>query len=169
MSDLPVRHFQPTLGLVFWTWVVFIALFFVLKKFVFPPLVQMTVEREAAIKKQLDDAEKMRAEAAAMLEEQRQLLASARGEAKAIVTEAREAGERERVAAIEKTRLEQDDLLERARREIAAERARAIAEVRRDAVDIAIMAAGKVVGGRLDGAADRKIVEDYISSIGGAK
>ena len=157
MNDLPAP-FQPTLGLFIWTWVVFILLFLVLRRYVFPPLLQMTVEREAAIKQQMADAERLRAESAAALEEQRQLLASARGEALAIVAEAREAAERERATAVEKTRQEQEHLLHRARREIDAERERAIANIRREAVDLAISAAGKVVSQRLDTAADRKIV-----------
>jgi F-type H+-transporting ATPase subunit b len=165
MNDLPAP-FQPTLGLFIWTIVVFVLLLIVLSKYVFPTLVQMTVEREAAIKQQMADAERLHAESAAALEEQRQLLASARGEALAIVAEAREAAERERAAAVEKTRQEQEHLLQRARREIDAERERAIANIRREAVDLAISAAGKVVSQRLDTAADRKIVEDYIESIG---
>ena len=164
MNNLPAP-FQPTFGLAMWTIIVFILLLVVLSKFIFPPLVEMTVAREAAIKQQMADAEKMRAESAAALEEQRQLLASARGEASAIIAEAREAAERERAAGVEKTRQEQEDLLSRARREIDAERERAIAEIRREAVEIAISAAGKVVGARLDGAADHKIVEEYIASI----
>ena len=166
MNNLPAP-FQPTLGLFIWTWVVFILLFLVLRKWVFPPLVQMTADREAAIKQQMADAERLRNETAAMVEEQRQLLASARGEAQAIVADAREAAERERSAAVEKTRQEQEELLQRARREIEAERERAVADIRREAIDIAIAAAGKVVGARLEAAADRKIVEDYIASIAG--
>ena len=162
--------FSPTLGVVFWQLFVLAGLFIVLWKFLFPVILKMTEEREARIKKDLADAEDARTATAALLEEQRSLLAGARGEAKAIVTEAREAAERERASAVEKTRAEQDELHERARREIGAERERAVADIRREAVDIAISAAAKVVGSRLDSAADRKIVEDYITSIGsGAK
>ncbi len=166
MDNLPAP-FQPTFGLFMWTGIVFLLLLWVLSKFVFPSLVEMTVAREAAIKLQMDEAAKMRAESAAALEEQRQLLASARGEALAIVAEARDAAERERATGVEKTRQEQEEQLARARREIDAERERAVAEIRREAVDIAISAAGKVVGARLDAAADRKIVEEYIASIAG--
>ncbi|MGH7522725.1 MAG: ATP synthase F0 subunit B, partial [Gemmatimonadales bacterium] len=70
MNSLPAP-FQPTIGLVIWTWVVFIMLFLLLRKYVFPPLVQMTEEREALIKKNLDDAERLRSESAAALEDQR--------------------------------------------------------------------------------------------------
>ena len=157
--------FSPTLGVALWTFIVLGVLFFLLWKYAFPSILAMTEEREARITKQLQDAERMQTDAAAFLEEQRQLLAGARGEAKAIVAEAREAADRERAMAVEKTRQEQEELLERARREIVAERERAVADIRREAVDIAISAAAKVVGTRLDAAADRKIVEEYIGSI----
>jgi F-type H+-transporting ATPase subunit b len=158
--------FRPTPGLMIWTLVVFVILLFALWKTVFPAIVKATAEREARIKKDLEDAEKLRAETAALLEEQRQLLANARGEAVAIVNEARQAADRERGAAIEKTRAEQDEVLAHAKREIQVERERAIADIRREAVDLAIAAAGKVVGQRLDTAADRKLVEDYITTLG---
>lgn len=165
MGNLPAP-FQPTLGVVIWSWIVFLLLLALLIKWVFPPIMQATADREAKINKDLDEAERLRSESAAALEEQKELLASARGEAQAIITEARQAADRERIAAVEKTREEQDELLQRAKREIEAERERAVADLRRGAVDLAITAAGKVVGARLDAGADRKIVEDYIASIG---
>jgi F-type H+-transporting ATPase subunit b len=165
MDSLPAP-FRIDPGLTIWTLIVFVIVLAICWKLLFPVIVRATVDRENAIKKDLADAERLRTESAAALEEQRQLLASARGEAKAIVAEAREAADRERATGVEKTRLEQEELLDRARREIGAERENAVASIRREAVDIAISAAGKVVGGRLDSAADRKIVEDYINSIG---
>lgn len=165
METLPAP-FRINPGLMIWTGTVFLLLLLVLSKWLFPMIVKATVDREQRIKKDLEDAERLRAETQALLEEQQKLLASARGEAQSILTEAREAAERDRAAATEKTRHEQEELLARARREIDAERSRAIADIRREAVDIAISAAGKVVGGRLDTAADRKIVEEYIASIG---
>jgi F-type H+-transporting ATPase subunit b len=158
--------FRPTPGLMIWTFIVFIALLILLSKTVFPMIVKATADREARIKKDLEEAEKLRTETAALLEEQRQLLATARGEAVAIVNEARQGADRERAVAIEKTRAEQDEVLAHAKREIQVERERAIADIRREAVDLAIAAAGKVVGQRLDSAADRKLVEEYITTLG---
>jgi F-type H+-transporting ATPase subunit b len=158
--------FSPTIGLFIWTFVVFIPFVFLLSKLVFPIIVKMTAEREAAIALQLSEAARMHSEAKAALEEQRALLAGARGEAQALMAEARGASERERATSVEKTKAEQQEMLDRARREIVAERERAVAELRREAVDLAIAAAGKVVGQRLDTAADRKLVEDYLSQIG---
>ena len=66
---------------------------------------------------------------------------------------------------MEKTKQEQEELLERARREIAAERDRAVAELRREAVDLSLAAASKLIGERLDRETDRRIVQDYLATL----
>jgi F-type H+-transporting ATPase subunit b len=86
-----------------------------------------------------------------------------------MVLEARQLAEKERAVAMEKTKQEQEELLARARREIAAERDRAVAELRREAVDLSLAAASKLVGQRLDGDADRKIVLDYLATLDGGR
>lgn len=158
--------FSPTIGLFIWTWVVFLLLLFVLGKYVLPVIVKMTAERESTIKHQLSEAKRLHAEAEGVLEEQRKLLAGARGEANALLADARQAGDRERTNAVERTRAEQDEILTRARMEIVAERDRAKADLRREAVDLAIAAAGKVIGRELTADADRKMVEQYLTEIG---
>ena len=67
--------------------------------------------------------------------------------------------------AMEKTKQEQEELLARARREIASERDRAVAELRREAVDLSLAAASKLIGKRLDSETDRKIVIDYLATL----
>ena len=73
--------------------------------------------------------------------------------------------EKERAGAVDKIRHEQDAVVERARRDIAAERDKAISELRREAVDLALGAAAKVIGQRLDTEADKKIVLDYLAKV----
>jgi F-type H+-transporting ATPase subunit b len=158
--------FNPTPALAVWTVVVFAVVLFILAKQLFPVIVRATADREETIRLQLAEAKQMHADAQAALEEQRKLLAGSRGEATAMLAEARQAAERERTLAVEKTRAEQDEMLARARREIEAEKGRAVAELRREAVDLAIAAAGKVVGQSLDSAADRKLVEEYLATVG---
>ncbi len=57
------------------------------------------------------------------------------------------------------------EILERARREIESERDRAIAELRREAVDLAIAGASKVVEQNLDNSSNRRLVETFLSSV----
>jgi vacuolar-type H+-ATPase subunit H len=95
----------------------------------------------------------------------KRLVADARHQATGIVAEARGVAEKERALAIEKTKQEQDELLARARREIAAERDRAVADLRREAVDLSLAAASKLVGSRLDTETDRRIVSEYLLTL----
>ena len=67
---------------------------------------------------------------------------------------------------VEQTRLQQQEMLERARRDIDAETVKAIAELRREAVDLALAGAAKVIEKNLDDAGNRKLVESYLASIG---
>ena len=66
---------------------------------------------------------------------------------------------------IEETRGQQQEMLERARREIESEKVRAIADLRREAVELAIAGASKVIEKNLDDASNRQIVESFLSSI----
>jgi F-type H+-transporting ATPase subunit b len=67
---------------------------------------------------------------------------------------------------LEQTRAQQQELLERARREIDSEKERAIAQLRREAVDLALAGASKVIEQNLETDKNRQLVERYLSSIG---
>jgi F-type H+-transporting ATPase subunit b len=162
----PASPFEVNFGLFFWTWLVFGALCFVLWKFAWPPLVKATVEREKRIEAQLAEAERRNKEAQALLEEHKRLLEESRSKAHAMITEAKTFAEKERAAALEKTRQEQEELLARAVRDIAAEKERAVEELRREAVDVSLAAASKLLNQRLDSETDRKIVQEYLTSLG---
>ncbi|HET7239563.1 MAG TPA: F0F1 ATP synthase subunit B, partial [Gemmatimonadales bacterium] len=147
------------------TVVVFLLLLLVLKRFAWPAILGAVEAREQALEAQLVQAAKDREEAAALLAEHKRLVADARHQATGIVAEARGVAEKERALAVEKTKQEQDELLARARREIAAERDRAVADLRREAVDLSLAAASKLVGSRLDTETDRRIVSEYLLTL----
>jgi F-type H+-transporting ATPase subunit b len=160
-------------GLIIWTWLVFIVLFFMLRKYAWPPIVRLTVEREKLIAKQLDEAERANADAKAALEEHKQLLSGAKDDALSgakddahkLINEAKGLASKEREHMLAQAREEQQQVLERAKREIAVERERAVAELRRTAVDLSLAAASKLIEQRLDSDADRKIVEEYLDTL----
>ena len=152
-------------GLMFWTIVVFLLLLAILKKFAWPAVLGAVEAREKALEEQLAEAERNRAEAAKLLEEHKKLVSEARAQSGHILAEARVAADKERTVAIEKTKQEQQELLERARREITAERDRAVADLRREAVDISLAAASKLIGERLSSETDRKLVTDYLATL----
>lgn len=152
-------------GLIIWTLVVFGILMFVLAKTAWPAILRQVEEREQRIADQIAAAEKANAEAQRLLAEYQQQLANAREEAREIVAAGRQAGEKLREEMVAKGRREQEELLERARREIALERDRALAELRREAVELSLAAASKVLERNLDTEADRKLVQDYLNAL----
>jgi F-type H+-transporting ATPase subunit b len=164
----PADEFSPfsiNTGMMFWTLLIFGVLCLLLWRFGWPALLKTVEEREARIARQLADAEKANAEAARLLEEHRQALAQARTEAQEIMTGAKSVAQKEREQLLARTREEQEQLLERARREIDAEKEKAILALRREAVDLSIAAASKLVEANLDSDANRRLVLDYLKTL----
>ena len=155
----------PHGGLMFWTLAIFLVVWFILSKYAFKPITAAVEAREKALEDAIAAAKADREEATRILEEQRRQIEAARGEAQKLIVEGRGLGEKIRTDMIEETRGQQQEMLERARREIDAEKTRAIAELRREAVELAIAGAGKVIEKNLDTEANRKIVESFLASI----
>ena len=160
-----VSPFDINPGLMIWTLVVFGILMGLLYKFGWPALLKTVEEREARIAKQLADAERANAEAARLLEQHKSALAQARAEAQEIVAVAKNVAQKEREQLLARAREEQEQLLERARRDIEAEKEKAILALRREAVELSIAAATKLVGSNLDNDANRRLVTDYLASL----
>lgn len=157
--------FDINAGLIFWTLGIFLLLMGLLWRFAWPAILGSVEERERRIAKQLADAEAARAEAQKLLEEHKALIAGSRSEAQEIVAKAKGVAQKEREALVAKGHEEQERLLERARREIGEERDKAIQVLRREAVDLSIAAASRLVEANLDSEANRRLVTDYLASL----
>ncbi|HEY3285575.1 MAG TPA: F0F1 ATP synthase subunit B [Gemmatimonadaceae bacterium] len=157
---------SPAGGLMFWTVLVFAILFFVLSKFAFKPILAAVEGREQELRETMDQAKADRELAAQLLAEQKQQLEAARADAQKIIADGRATAEKMRADLMEHTRTQQADMLERAKRDIESEKQGAIAELRREAVDLAIAGASKVIEKNLDDASNRALVDKYLAAIG---
>lgn len=164
----PVNLLAPAAGLMFWTVIVFGSLFLILRRYAFGPLTEMVNAREQSLREALEAAKKDREEAARLLEAHRAQLETARNESQQIIADGRVVAESMRATMLEETKKQQDELLARARRDIETEKSKAIADLRREAVDLAIRGAGRVIDKNLDDATNRKLVEDFLGTIGKA-
>lgn len=153
-------------GLLIWTLVVFGILLVLLWRFAFPAILKSVEERERRIQKQLEDAERANAEAQRLLEEHKKQIGAARNEAQDILAKAKSLSQKEREALLAKAREEYDALLNRARKDIDAETEKAIQALRREAVELSIAAASRVIEANLDNDANRKLVADFLESLG---
>jgi F-type H+-transporting ATPase subunit b len=157
--------FSINTGLIFWTVLVFAILLALLWRFGWPALLKTVEEREHRIQQQLEEAERARAEATRLLEEHKRAIANAKAEAQEILAKAKALADKERETLLAKARLEYEQLLERARHEIDAEKEKAIVALRREAVDLSIAAASKLLDAQLDSETNRKLVTEYLAQL----
>jgi len=161
--------FDINSGVIIWTVVIFVILLGLLYRLGYPALLKMVEERERRIQKQLEDAEKANAEAQRLLEEHKKQIAAARHEAQEILAKAKTVSQKERETLLAKAREEYDALLSRARKDIEAEKDKAILALRREAVELSIAAASRVIEANLDTEANRKLVTEFLDSLGKAE
>jgi F-type H+-transporting ATPase subunit b len=156
---------DPNYGLMAWTLIVFIVLFAILGWKAYPQILAAVEAREKALEDTIQAAKNDRDEAAKLLAEHRAALDASRGEAQKIIVDARNAAERVRAELIEQAHAEQASMLARARQEIENEKTKAIAALRREAVDLAIAGASKVIEKNLDQPSNRELVEKFLASV----
>lgn len=153
-------------GLSVWATVIFLALLGILWKFAWGPLLSAAEGREQRIQSALDESAAQRDEAQRLLEEHKRQLADARRQASEIIAEGKTAGDRVRREMEEKARADAQGIVEAARREIEREKDRALAELRKESVELALAAAAKLMQERLDEQRDRELVVGYLDELG---
>jgi len=164
-QEKPRGLLDPHAGLMFWTLLIFVALWLLLRRYAFPAIFAAVEAREKALEDAIAAAKRDREEAAKLLDDHRRQIDAARADAQRLIAEGAKAGEKIRTEMIEEARHQQQEILDRARQEIGAERDRAIAELRREAVDLAIKGASKVIERNLDDETNRKIVEQFLGDL----
>ena len=154
---------QPDPGLFIWTILTFLVLLALLAKFAWGPLLQALDGRQETIRKALDDAQQAKGELERLHQESAQIIAQGAAGGRAIITRSRSDAERLREELRQKARAEADGIVRNAERQIQPETARALQQIRHEAVDLSVAIASKLiqresVEGR-QRAADRRYAE----------
>ena len=156
---------QPDLGLMVWTLLVFAISGWLLKKYAFPRIAEALDKRQRIIEDSIDTAAKTRAEAETLLEEYRERLAAARGQAEAILARARKAGEKSEQETLAQAKRRREELMAQTRRDIEDETRRAIQEIRNEVADLTILATERVTRKTFTDADQRKLVEETLAEL----
>jgi F-type H+-transporting ATPase subunit b len=142
----------------------FLILFALVWSFAFKPLARTLDDRKAAIEQGLKDAEQARRDRESAESERVATLAEARREANDILARAQKVAQESRDADIAATREELERMRVRAAAEIEAEKTRAIGELRGEVADLALAAAGRVVGETMNDDRQRRLVQEFLAS-----
>ena len=138
--------------------------------FALKPVSKMLAERKDRIEQGLKDAEQARRDRENAESERVATLTEARREANDILARAQKVAQETRDADIAATKAELERMRERAAAEIEAEKVRAISDVRAEVADLALRAAGRVVGETMTSERERRLVEEFLSgsAVGGS-
>jgi F-type H+-transporting ATPase subunit b len=122
-------------------------------------------DRRSRIEQGLRDADAARQERERAAEERLAVLAAARTEAQEVLTRAQKVADESRERDLAGTRAEIERLRERATSDIEAERQRALSDVRAQVADLALLAAGRVVGETMSDERQRRMVDEFLRDV----
>ena len=143
----------------------FIILFLLLKRFLFPPLMNMLDERKQRIADSLAAAEVARKEAE---EERARLMAqieAERAEAQKRIAEASAQAEKVRADILAEAKREAEELKARAIQEAEAEKQRILAEAHKQIAELTVLATERVVRHGLDESMQHQLIEEFLSEM----
>ena len=155
----------PDPGLFIWTIITFLVLVALLAKFAWRPLLAALERREKLIARAIEDSEKARANLERVQQDAARIQADARVEGEAIVTRSRAAADRLGEELRQKASAEAAGILKKAEREIQLETTRAIELVRREAVELSVAIASKILHRNVSAEDNRALIEDSLRQL----
>jgi len=147
----------PSFGLLIWTLLAFLIVFFILKKFAWPAIVKGLKDREHSIADSLATAEKVRAEMAQLKSENEALLAQAREERALMLREARETKNKIVNDAKDQARNEANKIMSEAQAAIETQKMAALTDVKNQVGKMVIEVSEKILRRELADKADQEI------------
>ncbi len=135
----------PSFGLIFWTLLAFIIVFFILKKYAWKPILHSLDEREKGIANSLETAQRVKEEMAQLKNENEELLARAREERGVMLKEAREMKEKIITEAKEQAKVVANKIISEAQQAITVQKMAALTEVKNEVGKLVIEISEKVL------------------------
>jgi len=156
---------SPGIGLMIWTLLVFGISMYILAKVAFPRIGEALDKRQRAIEDSIETSERVKREAEKLLQEYRERLAEARGQADDIVARARKTGEAHENEVLTEAKAKREEMMEQTRRDIEAETRRAIQEIRSEVADLTVAATEKVTRKSLTDDDQKRLVEEALAEL----
>lgn len=156
---------QPDPGLFIWTILTFLVLVGLLAKFAWRPLLDALERRQATIAKALEDAQAARQELARLQRESAQMMQQARVEAEAVVARSRADAAALREELAQKSRAEAASIVKSAEQQIQLETARAMQQIRKEAVDLSVAIASKILQRQVTKEDNDALIEETLRQV----
>ncbi len=157
--------FEIEPGLFLWSVFTFLLLVFLLYRFAYGPLIELQRQRQEEIHESIREAERLREEARALIEDYRAQMAEARGDAEEILEQARKVGESTRNEILTEARVQAERNVEKAREQIERETRQALRQIKREVADLTVAATEKVTRRTLSDQDHMRMIKEAIDEI----
>ncbi len=144
----------------------FLVLMWLLKKYAWAPLMKVMKDREDHISSEIDKAESARKEANELLQQQQEMLKTARKESQAFIESAKKQGDAQKEEIISAARAEAERLRETARLEIQQEKENAVTALKEQVASLSVLIASKVIEKELSEQDHASLIQDSIKKAG---
>ncbi|MBQ4600092.1 MAG: F0F1 ATP synthase subunit B [Oscillospiraceae bacterium] len=163
-------QFEEFVGVNFWT-ALFVLLntlliYFVAKKFLFKPVMNIIQTRQKEIDDLYSDANSAKEDAQAMQAEYQQKLSAAQATSERLVKEAVARGQSREEEIIRQANREASAIMDKAAADIAQEKKKAINDAKDEISEMAMAVAEKVVGRELNSADQGALIDHFINELG---
>jgi F-type H+-transporting ATPase subunit b len=156
---------QPDPGLFVWTILTFLILVGLLARFAWRPLLEALERRRATIAQSLEDAQRARQELERLQRESTQIMAQARAEAESMLARSRSDADALREELKQKARSEAAGIVKNAERQIQLETARAVQQIRHEAVDLSVAIASKILRRQVTREDNEALIQEALKQV----
>lgn len=159
-------NFVAPESLIFWTTIIFLAFFFLLKKLAWKPILNAVKEREDSINEALLSAEKARLEMLNLKSDNERILKEARAERDAMMKDAKEIKDKLISEAKDEAKMQSSKIIEQAKFTIENEKQAAIVELKNQVAELSISIAEKIIKEELSSKDKQlKVIGDLLKDV----
>ena len=152
-------------SLIFWSLISFAILFFLLKRFAFPPILEVLEERENKIRSEIDDAEKLRQEAEELKADLERELKNAHEKAQTIIQMAGDESKKIQKKSIQETQAKVRQMQNAAEQEIQITRNKLLNEIRSYTAALTMASTEKVLKKSLNDEDKKRLIDESIEEV----
>lgn len=153
------------IGTMLFQLIIFLLLFWFLKRVAFGPIMRIMNERQQYIENQISTAEQNRQEAEKLAQEHREAMEAAKKEAHAMMENARRNGEKQAADIIAAAEAEAKRIQAEAAAEINREKERALAELREQVGELSVLLAKKIITKEIDANKHKALFEEAVKEM----
>lgn len=143
-----------------------VILFLILKKLLFKPVKKVLADREDTLRKQYEKADAALESASQMEQQWEEKMSEADAKADAILQNATETAQRRSRSMLEETQRKADGLMRQAEHDAELERKKALADIKKEIVDVSAALSEKMIRRELKVEDHRQLIDDFLSDIG---